>query len=128
HVDVGIDKTGVRAIARQLGLTDLAELPAAPCLSSRIETGISIRSDALAVVHQVERELTEQLAPETVRCRLRAAGVVVELDEPSLARLSAEDRRRLREHVAALWRARGYDGPVRIERYRRGSAFVRNAT
>ena len=41
-VDAGIDKATVRAIARELRLDDLAELPAAPCLSSRIETGIVI--------------------------------------------------------------------------------------
>jgi uncharacterized protein len=129
YVDAGIDKAGVRTIARQLGLTDLANLPAAPCLSSRIETGLPIRPAALAVVHQVERELTKRLAPETVRCRLRADGVVVELDETSLARLSTRDRRRLCDRVAALWRARGFEGSVRLERYRQGSAFlIGNAT
>ena len=42
YVECGIDKPAVRAIAAGLGLDDLAELPAAPCLSSRVETGIAI--------------------------------------------------------------------------------------
>ena len=32
----------VRALARHLGLGEVAELPASPCLSSRVETGIAI--------------------------------------------------------------------------------------
>ena len=41
YVEAEIDKAGVRALARHLGLGALAELPAAPCLSSRVETGIA---------------------------------------------------------------------------------------
>src|SRR5882757_3769226 len=41
-VEVGIDKAAIRAISSDLGLRDLAELPAAPCLASRVETGIAI--------------------------------------------------------------------------------------
>ena len=40
YVEVGIDKATVRAIARLLGLSTVAELPASPCLSSRVQTGI----------------------------------------------------------------------------------------
>jgi uncharacterized protein len=54
-VEAGIDKATVRAIARALGLADLAELPAAPCLSSRVETGIAIAADTLSKLHAVER-------------------------------------------------------------------------
>jgi pyridinium-3,5-biscarboxylic acid mononucleotide sulfurtransferase len=123
-VDAGIDKAGVRAIARALRLDDVAELPGAPCLSSRIETGIAIRPEALAAVHAVERDLAGWLVPETVRCRLRADGVVVELDDDTLASLSTDRRAEVEARVAATWETAGFAERVRIERYRRGSAFL----
>ena len=57
YVDSEIDKQSVRAIANHLGLDDLADLPAAPCLSSRITTGISIDDRVLPVVDEVERKV-----------------------------------------------------------------------
>jgi uncharacterized protein len=39
YLEAGIDKRAVRLLARELGLGALSELPAAPCLSSRVETG-----------------------------------------------------------------------------------------
>src|SRR6185437_16934761 len=59
YVDAGMDKTAVRALARELGLDDVAELPAQPCLSSRIETGIAIYSNDLAFIDLAETRLAE---------------------------------------------------------------------
>ena len=44
YLEAEIDKRAVRSLARELGLGALSELPAAPCLSSRVETGIAIRA------------------------------------------------------------------------------------
>src|SRR5437763_3377140 len=52
YVDAGVDKAGVRRIAHALGLDDLAELPSAPCLSSRIETGLAIDPAVLGLVNE----------------------------------------------------------------------------
>jgi uncharacterized protein len=124
-VDAGIDKAGVRAIARYLRLDDLAELPAAPCLSSRVETGIAIDPRVLAVIHRVERRLRDELNPATARCRVRAAGVAVELDSDTLDALSPDARADVCEWVTEAWRAHGEERPVRLEAYRQGSAFLR---
>jgi len=124
-VEAGIDKAGVRALARHLGLADLAELPASPCLSSRIETGIAIRATDLGFVHRVERLLGEALDPETVRCRIRADGPAVELDPAALARLQAPDAAPLRERLASLCRDQGYARVPALLPYQRGSAFLR---
>lgn len=121
-LDTGIDKAGVRAIATHLGLVDIAVLPAAPCLSSRIETGVRIAADHLDLVHRVEVSLA-RLAPEVVRCRVRRDGVVVELDEASLGRLTRSGRAEVCEAVARLTEPHGM-GAVRLEPYRNGSAFV----
>jgi uncharacterized protein len=61
-----------------------------------------------------------------VRCRLRRDGVVIELDERTLAGLDAATRERVRDAVAQHWRAAGRSAEVRFESYRMGSAFVRD--
>jgi uncharacterized protein len=123
-VEAGIDKPTVRAIARHLGLGAVAELPAAPCLSSRIETGIAIDPDMLKLVHAAELLVSEALAPGTVRCRVRAHRVVIELDEQNLAALAAAGRNGIESRVAGLFRDGGFDYPVLFAPYRTGSAFL----
>jgi uncharacterized protein len=125
-VEAQIDKRAVRALAAELGLGALAELPAAPCLSSRIETGIRIEAPALAVVHAAETLVGRALSPRTVRCRVRAGGVVVELDEAALAALDPATAAALGAEVQALAVAAGLPAPVGFARYRTGSAFLRD--
>ena len=103
YLEAGIDKQAVRRLARTLGLGELSELPAAPCLSSRVETGIAIRADVLRAIHSVERELAQSFPRGTVRCRVRASGVVVELDPNTLAALDEARRGIVRQQAAALF-------------------------
>ena len=129
-VQAQIDKRTVRALALQLGmgqlgLGDLSELPSAPCLSSRIETGIRIEPRVLSMVHEVEKHVILTLAPRTVRCRVRAGGMVIELDQAALDALDAGRTAQLGTELAAFGRAAGLDGPVGFAPYRNGSAFVR---
>ncbi len=123
-VEAQIDKQGVRAIARHLGLGDLAELPSSPCLSSRIETGIAIDPVMLGRVHETERLVDRELKPRTVRCRVRSQGVVIELDEASLACLSDERREFLAAEVRGLFERAGFGYAVSFAPYRVGSAFL----
>ena len=123
-VEAQIDKRGVRAIARHLGMGDLAELPSSPCLSSRIETGIAIDPLMLGRVHETERLVDRELKPGTVRCRVRAQGVVIELDDASLGALSADRYHALAEQVRALFQGAGFDYAVSFAPYRVGSAFL----
>ena len=125
YVEVGIDKRGVRAIAASLGLHDLAELPAAPCLSSRVETGIAIDARVLRVIDACEKLIRAELSPHTVRCRVRSNRVVVELDSSTLESLAAPDRRRLSREIGARFAAVGTHAPVAYAAYRMGSAFLR---
>ena len=123
-VEAGVDKAGVRALCRRLGYPEIAALPAAPCLSSRVETGIRIAPVTLAFVHRVERELGEALQPAVVRCRIRRDAVAVELDDGALQGLLNGAGQRWCAHIAGLARACGLPEEVRFEPYRRGSAFV----
>ena len=129
-VEAAMDKPAVRRLARRYGLTDVAELPAAPCLSSRVETGIRIEAETLTFIHAVEQlaagTLGDGTAGRAVRCRVRAAGIVVELDPASLAALGDPERAALREAILART-------PPAIGRgltfapYRTGSAFLTEA-
>ena len=123
-VEAEIDKSTVRALALTLGLGALAELPSAPCLSSRVETGLRIEPAELAMVHGAETLVRARLSPATVRCRVRAKAVVIELDEAALAR-SKPQQDALREELQALAVSAGLHKPVDFAPYRTGSAFLR---
>lgn len=124
YLEAGMDKAAVRALARSLGLAEAAELPASPCLSSRVETGLAIDPQALAAIHRAETLLQAALKPRTVRCRIRAAGVVLELDAETLAGLEPHRREGLSAAVGALMPPAVAARGVRFEPYRTGSAFL----
>jgi uncharacterized protein len=121
YVEAGITKDEVRKVARGLGLDDISELPAAPCLSSRIETGIRVTTERLALVEAVERALRDDLGQGVIRCRVREAGVVIELGADLLSRLQEPARAR----IEAVLLDHGHDGGASFEAYRQGSAFLR---
>jgi uncharacterized protein len=122
YVEAGITKAGVRRIARELGLTDIAELPASPCLSSRVETGIPIAAPTLGRIDAAERLLRAATGAATVRCRVRHGGLAVEMDGEALARLTPAERGRLGDEVRRLFG--GNAAAPSFEPYRTGSAFV----
>lgn len=122
-VEAEIDKATVRAIARALALDDLAELPAAPCLSSRMETGIAIDPRLLRAIDSAEKQVARLTGAATVRCRVRRDAVVVELDPAALAGLDASALGAVGDAVARCFPERS--APVRVEPYRMGSAFLR---
>ena len=124
-VEARINKAGVRSIATALGLEDVAELPASPCLSSRIETGLAIVSDELAAVESAEIYLRSNVATPNLRCRRRADAIVVELDSGVLGTLTKAATDALSGRVSEIWReTAAVDLPVRFTAYRMGSAFL----
>ena len=125
YVECGIGKPTVRAIATRLGLDDLAELPAAPCLSSRVETGIAIDPEVLKAIDVCEGIVRNATGAATVRCRVRRDAVVVELDDAALADLDASARAALAGELDERMAAAGVSRRLRFEPYRMGSAFLR---
>ncbi len=124
YLEAGIDKAGVRVLARQLGLDGLSELPASPCLASRIETAIPIDAGVLAAVHAVETLVGDSLKPQTVRCRVRRSGIVVELDHDSLDGLDRARRDMLAADIVRIFPGLPDGASVAFAPYRNGSAFV----
>jgi len=127
YVEAGLAKADVRALAARLGLGNIADLPAAPCLASRVESGIRIEADTLRLIHRVEQAIAASLKPQVVRCRVRRGAIVIELDPQTLGQLSIDDQDRLTCHLRSLPDAGVAIPPgtaVRYERYRVGSAFL----
>ena len=120
YVDAGLDKAAVYALAAALGLSDLERLPAQPCLSSRVETGIAIDPLDLAFIDGVESRLAASLGREAVvRCRVTHAGVVIELGDARDAAAGAVARAIGARECAASGRA--FAG---VRPYLRGAAFL----
>jgi uncharacterized protein len=123
-VEAGVAKADIRALARALGLGVLAELPASPCLASRIETGIGIDAGDLALVETVEECVRAALGAVEVRCRITARGVRLELGAEALEQLLSPVGSPVRAAVEAtvVGSGRAFLG---CASYRRGSAFLR---
>ena len=119
-IEAQMTKAEVRGLARHLGLPAIAELPAQPCLASRIETGIAVDPDDLAFVDLVEQRLGE-LAPKgaTLRCRITRSGVAIEVDEDALHQRTDLEAAALR---LCATEGRRFAG---LGAYRRGAMFVR---
>jgi uncharacterized protein len=121
YVEARIDKDTVYAIASHLGLGDLERLPAQPCLSSRVETGIAIDEADLAFIDRVESRLADAIGRDAVvRCRVTHRGVMIELGAANDASL-ADVARGIAE-TACRESGRRFAG---VREYTRGSAFLR---
>ena len=125
YVEAGMDKDAVRAVARALALHDLATLPASPCLSSRVETGLAIDPKVLDAIYRAERLVQRELSPKTVRCRVRRDAVVIELDAESIHGLDSAKATGLRQRIGEMLMTAGVTHPVSFQTYRMGSAFLR---
>ena len=128
YVECQINKADLRQIAKALNLSDLHDLPAAPCLSSRVETGIAISPNILPIINEVELEVREMYPTvENVRCRIRKTGVVLELDGAD--RLNSSQTAQLTEMASKLFEQSSFSGlsqQISIEAYQQGSAFLKN--
>ena len=114
-VEASMDKAAVRALAREFDLADISELPAQPCLSSRVETGIAISARDLSFVARMEQALTSLVPKGTdLRCRVTHGGIVVEAPEPDDA------MRQIADELCAGERRRF----LGFRPYRRGAAFL----
>jgi pyridinium-3,5-biscarboxylic acid mononucleotide sulfurtransferase len=123
-IDAGVDKKTIRALARMLGLGELAEIPASPCLSSRVETGIPIAAGVLERIDLAEQAIRARVSAASVRCRVRASGVVIEIDSATLATLAAPLREEIAREVASIFAPDGSCPTPSFAPYRNGSAFL----
>ena len=118
YVEADIAKVDIYAIAQSLGLADLERLPAQPCLSSRVETGIAIDPVDLTFIDAVETRLARDLGSDaTLRCRVTNDGIVIEIGDAANEATAHEIGR-----TACLAAGRVFAG---VRPYARGAAFLR---
>lgn len=124
-VECGIDKATIRAIAASLELP-FAQLPASPCLASRLYTGTRVTPRRLAAVDAGERLLRSRAGIDVVRCRLAQDAMLIEVADEHRSRITPS-------LVAAVADAvRAHEPAIRSVEldprpYRAGRAFVRPA-
>jgi len=126
YVEVGVNKASIRQIASSIGLHEIAELPAQPCLASRVETGIHIDANDLVFINNMEKMLRAKLGKGDIRCRLTAKGVKLEIDS-SLFSTVAEQRRTQKTGIEQLAKQlcnKSKKVYLGIAPYERGSAFL----
>jgi uncharacterized protein len=114
--EADLGKEDIRALSRELGLPTW-DLPASPCLSSRVPYGTAVTPEALRRIDRAEAGLRD-LGFRELRVRHLGDGARVEIAREEMTRLEAPE---VREAALAAVRAAGY-AEVRIdpEGYRRG--------
>lgn len=122
-VEAGIDKKNIRSIARYEGLGNLAELPAQPCLASRVETGIAINASDLGLIYRVEKAITSISAAGDIRCRIRPDGVIVQLPADNEI-LTCSRKQQLARGIVEKLCAPARKVFMGFEPYRMGSSFL----
>lgn len=90
----GLDKAMVRKLATRWGLS-AADKPAAPCLASRIQAGITVTVPLLGVVERAEQKVRDALAAQGIavidlRVRILHDAVRIELDPSAHAAVHAQ--------------------------------------
>lgn len=123
YIEAGVGKAEIRRIAGRLGL-DCAELPASPCLASRLYTGTAVTATRLRAIEVGEELLRSLTGLDVVRCRISGNDVLVEVEatarvEPEVLGRVAEAMRRLEPSLAE----------IRLDErpYRPGRAFALTA-
>jgi uncharacterized protein len=116
--EAGLGKTDVRELSRALGLPTW-DLPASPCLSSRVAYGVSVTPPVLRQVERAEDAL-RALGFRELRVRHLGGGAArVEIGVEELPRLADAA---LRARVLACVAAAGYaEVAIDASGYRRGS-------
>jgi uncharacterized protein len=115
--EAGLTKADVRALSRELGLPT-AELPASPCLASRLPYGTPVTVEALRRVERAEAAL-RALGFRELRVRHLGESARVEIAAAEMSRLADEPG--AREAVVAAVCQAGYAAAViDPEGYRRG--------
>ena len=112
-------------------MDDLKDLPASPCLSSRVTTGIAIDAQLLPLINQVEVELLERIGQrfsiESVRCRIREGAVAIQIESSTPIDFEQHAFSEESNLVKQRFLSAGYGGQaqqVLFEPYAMGSAFL----
>lgn len=124
YVELDIDKQTIRALAAHYHLDDLKDIPASPCLSSRVETGIRIIPEELLLIDKVENYVKALLNTDIVRFRIRAQTMELELTDQLINSLPTTQKQNILERIKTITKSEGPAKIVKLTTYKQGSAFV----
>jgi uncharacterized protein len=88
YVEAGLGKAGIRALAAARGRT-WHDLPAAPCLASRLYTGTAVTPGLVRAVEAGELTATRLTGQRVLRTRVRDDAVLLELPAAAHALVDA---------------------------------------
>ncbi|MGV0643944.1 adenine nucleotide alpha hydrolase [Mycolicibacterium sp. XJ2546] len=88
YVEAQMAKADIRALARDRRRR-WHDLPAAPCLASRLYTGTPVTAEVLRAVDRGENVLRAATGLPVVRCRVKGDEVIVEVAAPAHGRVTA---------------------------------------
>jgi uncharacterized protein len=120
--EVGMTKAEIRAASRELGLPTW-DAPAAPCLSSRVQYGLSITPTRLKQIEDSETYLRSLGVSGDLRVRHAGDVARIEVERPWIPQLEARHDE-ISAHLVALGFAQVEIDP---RGYRRGSLLERSS-
>jgi len=89
YVEAGMSKTDIRSLAYERGRS-WHDLPAAPCLASRLYTGTAVTADLLRAIDIGEQRLRVLTGKDVVRARVRDDDVIVEVAAEAQGSVTAD--------------------------------------
>jgi len=78
YIEAEVDKAAIRNICKQLDLP-IAELPASPCLASRLYTGTQVTEERVRAIDLAETTIKSTANINVVRCRIRNNEMLIEV-------------------------------------------------
>jgi len=124
-IEADFTKQDIRALARDLGLP-FAELPASPCLASRLYTGTRVTAQRLRAVEAGEELIRHDADIAVVRCRLLEDHVLIEVGHQDRSRITTDLVMRTMALMQSI-EPTILDVQLDAESYRPGRAFRVNA-
>ena len=100
-VEAQMLKTDIRSMSRALELPS-AELPASPCLASRLYTGTRVTAPRLRAVEQCEEFIREKTNVATVRCRIKDNRMLIEVTDKERNRITSTVVDSLRDMLRSI--------------------------
>jgi uncharacterized protein len=125
-IEAGIGKEQIRAMARDLKLP-FSELPASPCLASRLYTGTPVIAQRLRAIEVGENLVRLRTGIEIVRCRMRGNDIVVEVMLGEQTKIDAGLLDELRSTASSVFPEIG-SVSLDSQPYKSGRAFLIEAT
>ena len=115
-------KNNIRKLAYELGLGQLSDLPASPCLASRVETGIKITPNLLNKIDNIERYIKEIFKNADIRCRWMTKNLNIQFNAPKLEKITEYQKKLIRKKANKLFSIQ--DSNIIFSEYKKGSAFI----